>query len=129
SAPSSFYFTARDGLVFFLATAPGSGYGVWRTDGTAAGTFPLLEGLRQNDGLPPRVVDLGGKTYFFAWARSAGYELWVNDGTRGGTAPFFPDAAIPPPLPPYELVAFRGALYLFVIPAAGQAAELSRSER
>jgi ELWxxDGT repeat protein len=128
SGPDRFYVTTAGGLVYFLATAPESGYGLWRTDGTAAGTFPLLGGLLQNDGRPPQVASLGGKVYFLAWTRSVGYELWVSDGTAGSAAPVFPDLTGPRPLAPYGLTAFRGALYFFGQPAEDRDWGLWRSD-
>jgi ELWxxDGT repeat protein len=129
SGPDRFYVTTAGGVVYFLATAPESGYGLWRTDGTAAGTFPLLGGLLQNDGRPPQVASLGGKAYFLAWAReSAGYELWASDGTVAGTVPVFPDLAGRRPFSPYGLTAFRDALYFFGQPANDRGWGLWRSD-
>jgi ELWxxDGT repeat protein len=129
SAPSQFYVTTAGGWVYFLATAPESGYGIWRTDGTAAGTFPLLGGLLQNDGAPPQVASVGGKVYFLAWTRqSVGYELWASDGTAAGTVPVLPDVAGPRPIAPYGLTAFRGALYFFGQPGENRDRGLWRSD-
>ena len=58
---------------------------LFRSDGTAAGTFSLLEtnpfSRLDLDGAP----NLPGVIYFAAETPGAGYELWLSDGTREGT--------------------------------------------
>jgi ELWxxDGT repeat protein len=54
---------------------------LWRTDGTAAGTFVL-----RNVDVQGGIIGPGGRTFFFAGCTgSQGCEPWVSDGTPGGT--------------------------------------------
>lgn len=72
-------------LLFFtsaLHSAP-QDRGLWRTDGTKAGTFAIAPGL--NVGRGGGVM--GGRLFFTAspQSESPDFELWVTDGTPGGT--------------------------------------------
>jgi ELWxxDGT repeat protein len=78
---------AAGNLAFYTATyTPVGGQEVWRTDGTAAGTFLLKEVMPGAAGSNPRHLTAVGDALFFA-ARSPehGLELWTSDGTPGGT--------------------------------------------
>ncbi|HEX6864684.1 MAG TPA: hypothetical protein VF414_17770, partial [Thermoanaerobaculia bacterium] len=56
---------------------------IWRTDGTAAGTFRL----GNVTGGGPTLVGPDGRTFFFTGCnRPFGCEPWKSDGTREGTA-------------------------------------------
>ena len=106
-------FAPGDGFLLFQAQSPISPFfaELWRTDGTQAGTFPLLTLRGQVEGRMPQTAVLGGRTYFLADARSAGPELWVTDGTAAGTAPVLPDLNAPRPRNSIDLTAFQGDLY------------------
>ncbi len=99
--------------ILFLGwtAAPPFVQGLWRTDGTAAGTYPLLTSAASYGGLPLEVVRLGNRIYFTAEQRSgAGLEVWSTDGTAAGTAPLIP---FPFFRFPFGLAAFDGKLYFF----------------
>ena len=67
--------------LLFGATDPQQGPGLWITDGTPAGTHPLLA-------LAPGAAGLAsdGRRVFFAADDGAhGWELWQSDGTAEGT--------------------------------------------
>lgn len=100
---------------FFTAQHPDSPFPItlWRTDGTAEGTRPLLSLRTTTSGLRPEVVRLDGRTFFLAESdeRPFGPELWVTDGTAEGTAPVFPDGNGPHDL--RSLTVFDGALFFF----------------
>ncbi|HEY2292913.1 MAG TPA: ELWxxDGT repeat protein [Thermoanaerobaculia bacterium] len=99
SAPYDLH--AAGGKVYFLADE-GNGYGVWVSDGTEAGTAPVL------DGLPPPLpgatvpqilaaADVGGRLFFsslFAPDRDGNGDtaLWRTDGTPAGTVRLTPEA-------------------------------------
>lgn len=64
----------------------GDGAELWRSDGTAAGTYRLKDinpGAAGSD--PSQFVYLNGAMYFAADDGSHGVELWKTDGTTGGT--------------------------------------------
>jgi ELWxxDGT repeat protein len=81
-------FHAANGLVFFTADDGNAGREVWRTDGTAAGTF-LLKDIAPGPGtslLPgPGFATVGNTVYFYAQDTEHGRELWRTDGTTAGT--------------------------------------------
>jgi ELWxxDGT repeat protein len=84
-------FTVFGGRLFFeAATAPGTPFLPWVSDGTPAGTVPLKNISTIPDqhyfgfNLPSTAV-LGGKVYFGATDGTGGGQLWVTDGTPAGT--------------------------------------------
>ncbi|WNG45835.1 HYR domain-containing protein [Archangium minus] len=74
-----------NGVVFFTPTAPTPG-GLWRSDGTEAGTFPLkaLTPAATDRWTPFRAASMNG-TLYFAASDSANSGLWKSDGTEAGT--------------------------------------------
>lgn len=74
-------FTALGAETFFLAR-DSSGLGLWKTDGTAAGTVMVTpRGV-----IPRSPVEFNGSIYFAAHQKDNGYELWKTDGTPLGTS-------------------------------------------
>ncbi|MBD2551600.1 hypothetical protein H6G65_18890, partial [Microcystis elabens FACHB-917] len=74
--------------LFFLAVDDTNGYGLWKSDGTTAGTTLVLGGLSYytwayND--VTTVAASGGKFFFRGYDDTNGLELWVSDGTAAGT--------------------------------------------
>lgn len=80
----------------------GDNYGLWRSDGSPAGTYRLGDVEFDpthtttcsclGEWLPPGDYDgwitkSGGYVYFAGWDSDHGWELWRTDGTSGGTAP------------------------------------------
>jgi ELWxxDGT repeat protein len=88
-APSSAFFSWQcNGLQFYqdyLATTNSTQ--LWRTDGTANGTFALTNFLQGagtvNTGTGTAVVS--GNIFYFTVVRSNANELWRSDGTVNGT--------------------------------------------
>jgi ELWxxDGT repeat protein len=81
-------FTIQGGRVLFGATR-GLGYGLWTTDGTAAGTFRLASTRRPVQ----TIVPVGRQIYFGAWDSSRA-EAWVlpeRFGTASKIREFFTD--------------------------------------
>lgn len=72
--------------LYFTAVASGLGSELWKSDGTAQGSAPLLEifpgaaGAFPNDSRACR-----GLLFFIATSPGAGREPWVSDGTAAGT--------------------------------------------
>jgi ELWxxDGT repeat protein len=87
-----------NGLLIFTADDGQNGVELWRSDGTEAGTFIIMD---INPGAAPsRPEDLtvvGDVVFFAATDPTHGRELWVTDGQAGGTflaANIFPDEEI-----------------------------------
>lgn len=93
-----FPYQLANNVVLFYATDPVNGAELWRTDGTAAGTFlvkDLAAGadeswIRVNIGTAivaktQYAPANGGKAYFWAQSNSVAGELHITDGTAAGT--------------------------------------------
>lgn len=93
---------------------PGGPTFLYRTDGTEAGTRPILKIAPDSTNVFEH-ARLDGKTYFITRSpdRQLISELWVTDGTAAGTAPVIPSLTAPRPVDPVELTVFKGVLYFF----------------
>lgn len=114
--------TLRSVALLQTLTADFGGYRtrLWRTDGTARGTWPLTPELSQI-GETSLVVEppAGPPVFYFTACREAdGCELWRTDGTRGGTA-LVRDLCPGCDGRPHSFVAWRGRLY-FVAADGGE---------
>jgi ELWxxDGT repeat protein len=81
------YFAGTvNGAALFLCTPSASRPALWRTDGTAAGTFQLLALRNDRRFIQPlsRVITAGNAAYFAA-SDADGWKLWKSDGTVAGT--------------------------------------------
>ncbi|HYO16523.1 MAG TPA: ELWxxDGT repeat protein [Thermoanaerobaculia bacterium] len=74
-------------LAFFAADGGVSGTELWRTDGTVAGTFQLVDACPGDCSSQPVVVARTETSVFFrAFGRGFGpVDLWVTDGSAAGT--------------------------------------------
>src|SRR5689334_8565408 len=77
-------FTGYKGRVYFSAYTPATGYEVWSTDGTEAGTIQVSNITATNAIRPGAFRVVGGNLLFNA-VDSHGEELWMTDGTPEGT--------------------------------------------
>ncbi len=71
------------GLVYFVGSvceSPGE-YGLWRSDGTDAGTVLL----HTFPGTPANLTNVNGTLLFVGYDAVSGRELWRSDGTPSGT--------------------------------------------
>ncbi len=103
SAPDS--LINMGGTLYFAATDKTSGTELWRSDGTAEGTFvikDMFEGTYEtyvrlgpfngylanlpNNSEPTGLTEVGGVLYFAANDGSTGRELWRTDGSSAGTS-------------------------------------------
>lgn len=91
-----FYFAARNGL----------GRELWVSDGTVAGTGPILDVNPAGDANPTGLFATSSQVFFAATEPTVGTELWVTDGTAAGThlvadlssdGPFF-ESSFPEPI-------------------------------
>ncbi len=78
--------TAVGTLVYFQAEAPGQGYGIWKTDGSEAGT-QFVSHLGQADGSAEfwDMTALGDALLFVGRTGRLNYGLYRSDGTAAGT--------------------------------------------
>jgi uncharacterized repeat protein (TIGR01451 family) len=110
--PGSNLFAVLGSRLFFAATEGTSGYELWASDGTAAGTTRVADVDPGPDGSTPRdFARLGTKLYFRARTAASGDELWTTDGTEAGTAPVADILPGPNSSTPYELTPFGSAIY------------------
>ena len=75
------------GRAYFTAVEPETGYELWTSDGTAAGTY-LVRDIAPGDisSLPIGLTPLpNGELAFSAYSPDHGWELWRTNGTRLGT--------------------------------------------
>nr|BDT36062.1 lipoprotein [Myxococcus sp. MH1] len=111
--------TDVQGMLYFTLAAPGGGTGLWRSDGTEAGTVQVRSfpaGVFA-EGTPAAV----GNTLFFQLADSATgmVHLWTSDGTSAGTRfikAFTPDVNGPALR---AVTALHGRLVFFHLGASG----------
>ncbi|MCP4202408.1 MAG: hypothetical protein GY769_10810 [bacterium] len=92
-------FTGMEGVLYFTADdcsfeCPDRDYStgndlsdreLWRSDGTAAGTFRVRDINPEGPSFPTYLVAAGSGLFFFASDGTHGSELWTSDGTRRGT--------------------------------------------
>lgn len=72
-----------------------NGTELWRSDGTAPGTFLVKDICAGSCGSDPRdFVEISGVIYFAAASDSTAYEVWKTDGTTAGTSLVFTAAAL-----------------------------------
>jgi ELWxxDGT repeat protein len=70
--------------LFFLSQPDSAPAGLWKTDGTAAGTVLVATHASVIPGGSP--VPSGGKIFYSLLNGAGYYDLWVSDGTAGGTS-------------------------------------------
>lgn len=78
-----------DSIMYFSANGGSTGLELWRTNGTAAGTYLVKDiciGSRNSS--PTSFYNFNGKVFFLANDSIHGRELWCSDGTTAGTTMF-----------------------------------------
>lgn len=120
STPRSFVPVGN--VVAFLADNPFTGTELWRSDGTAKGTYPLITGC---DNCFFQWYDLTpSSAFFFGYDRSGGFALWVTSGTPATTLPLVSGLTV------YEsLWVPEQGLYYFTADDGVHGRELWRTDR
>ena len=82
-----------DSILIFQMWSDDAGYELWRTNGTATGTYMVKDITTGTDyydtplsGFPEYFSAFDGKVYFRATDGNHGFELWRTDGTEEGTS-------------------------------------------
>ncbi|HYI10053.1 MAG TPA: ELWxxDGT repeat protein [Thermoanaerobaculia bacterium] len=88
SSDPSFFGLSLGSAVFFRAPNGNDTDAVWRTDGTAAGTLPVIP-LRNGNSSLSSIV-LAGNVAYFSVIEPGGARIWKSDGTVAGTVPVTP---------------------------------------
>jgi ELWxxDGT repeat protein len=80
------WFTNVNGTLYFVANDGTTGYELWKSDGTSAGTR-LVSNINPggNSSHPRYLTNVSGTLFFSADDGTKGHELWKSDGTPGGT--------------------------------------------
>jgi ELWxxDGT repeat protein len=78
------HFVTFGGAVYFNAADALHGEELWRSDGTEAGTIPVID-LKPGGGSFPGYFRVFQKRLFFSADGGKGFEPWVSDGTTEGT--------------------------------------------
>ena len=79
--------TDVNGTLYFQAYEPATGYELWKSDGTLAGT-ELVKNINpgiQSESQIGNLTDVNGTLFFRANDSTNGTELWKSDGTAAGT--------------------------------------------
>jgi ELWxxDGT repeat protein len=83
-APSAFAVNVN-GTLFFAANDGTTGYELWKSDGTTAGTVLVKDIKATGSSLPKWLTNVNGTLFFAANDGTSGAELWKSDGTTAGT--------------------------------------------
>ena len=83
------FLTNVNGTLYFNASdaiTPQTGFELWKSDGTEAGTQLVKDiGGRTEGSYPSQLTEVNGTLYFTADNETNGRELWKSDGTEAGT--------------------------------------------
>jgi len=115
--------------LFFLALDDTNVQGLWKSDGTSAGTTLVRAGLGiafWNNVNSTTAAASGGKYYFTISDNINGLELWVSDGTAAGTQRISNIEAGAGSSSPYYLTDVNGTLF-FVATTSTGGSELYKS--
>ena len=74
-------------------------FGPWRSDGTEAGTRPLLEIPGTSASTPTNLAAIGSRVYFLGRGPGTAYGVWSTDGTAEGTVALAYEVSRFTPLP------------------------------
>ena len=109
---------ATDNLLYFLSIDfTAYQYELWRSDGTAAGTYKVTSyPYYYSTELKP----VGTTLYFTHYDDANGFELWKSNGTVAGTKLVKDIALGPAPSYPQSLAAYNGKLSFYAFDGVGR---------
>jgi uncharacterized delta-60 repeat protein len=116
-------FGAVGGVLYFEGVDAGSNAELWRTDGTAEGTWQVKDLLPGTAGsYPTSFFNVDGRLFFTALDANAKRRVWTSDGTAAGTVPL--DYPLLPTVSGTPTASVRGAVVgdeLYLIAATDDA--------
>lgn len=84
SQPSQFCVVGN--RLYFAGYTPKLGVELWVTDGTLAGSRPVVDALPGPDSVyPDKLIRLGDRVIFEGFTPRGDRELWISDGTASGS--------------------------------------------
>ncbi len=106
----------NNGILYFPYEGNSAGCELWRSDGTQAGTFQLIDINPGSDSSHPRLLlSSNNVLYFSALKADFGFEIWKTDGTQAGTTML---ADLNPGIasnPTYQMVESGGIVYFMAV--------------
>ncbi len=116
----SFYITDNllnvDGTLYFVATAKDrNGFGLWKSDGTEAGTVHVTDVYPASS--PTELTPLADGTILFAGYSFPNFQLWKTDGTSEGTELVFTGTSGETPT---DFVSYHGVVYFSATDGSGR---------
>ena len=97
-------------ILYFAGRTDDSGWELWRTDGSIAGTYMLQDLNKGALASSPRDLVIAGNDVYFTADAGEGRQIWLTDGSPAGTRRF--SQAYSPNLgDPRQLTAVGEALY------------------
>ena len=107
----SISFAVLGTSIYFISdNGTGGGNGLWKSDGTLAGTVLLKPDIVPVTTIPGFYSVFNRKLYFQAQDNTSGNELWVTDGTGAGTQ-LVKDIGISVNGDPQDLCVYNSKLY------------------
>jgi len=120
--------TNFNGLLAFTTNAGGLGTELWRSDGTADGTYMIKDVYAgSSSSSPARLTAVGGTLFFTATDGVNGTELWKTNGTAAGTQ-MVRDLTAGSTGSTFSATAAAGGYLYFVYTDAATGVELWRSD-
>lgn len=99
-------------VVLFVAFEEETGWELWRSDGSAAGTRPVLDLVTgPGSSRPHGLTQVGSVVYFAVEPQSDHFELWRSDGSAAGTRRIKALQDVEPRLAPGKAVALGNRLF------------------
>jgi ELWxxDGT repeat protein len=106
-------FAVVDGIAYFSGWDEAAGRELWRSDGTAAGTWRVADiAAGGPSSSPSKLTNVEGMLYFAA-NDGSGEDLWKSDGTAAGTVRIKDLIAAPSSNNILRIVGVEGRVYFF----------------